>query len=92
MKYKPGDIVTIREDLEDGEVYYMEDGSHNTAVGEMLDLCGTRQIIKLIASGQYRLEGDESYCLWTDEMFEDDRAEEVEELNDEGFLSIVFGG
>lgn len=79
-KYKPGDIVTVRNDLEIGKSYRMLSGptSHSTLYGDsvidgMTKLAGKKVTIKEIAETsrgglEYRLK--ESNCLWTDEMFE----------------------
>lgn len=79
-KYKVGDKVRVRSDLErydsTGKIkqYCMEDGKHNTVVDDMLNLAGKIVTIESY-DGQYCIE--ESSWHWTDEMFEG-LAEELE--------------
>lgn len=69
MKYKVGDKVRVRKDLDEGKRYSMADGNeHNWVVGEMLGLRGKVTTIERLSSGQYVVAG--SSCLWVDEMFE----------------------
>lgn len=68
MKYKVGDKVRVRKDLEIGERYYMEDASdHDSFVEGMDDLRGKIVAIKS-CNGTYRIE--ERHFNWVDEMFE----------------------
>lgn len=89
-KYKVGDKVRVRSDLErydsQGNIknYYMEDGSSsNTVVPYMLELAGKIVTITRYDYNQYLVEKldsgwkSETLC-WTDEMFEG-LAEETEE-------------
>lgn len=74
MRYKVGDKVRVRKDLDVFERYYHDDGSEsNVVIEEMLELRG--QVVKIasIFSGQYDLEtltGKEIQCRWVDGMFE----------------------
>lgn len=63
MKYKIGDVVTIRNDLEE-DVQYGE----WIAIDYMVGYCGTQQIIDRVYHDYYLLNGLQ--CKWTDEMFE----------------------
>lgn len=71
-KYKVGDVVKVRDDLETGKKYYMKSGfEHDSVVDSMLTFRGKSVTIESITStGKYSIVGD---CYnWTDEMFEDD--------------------
>lgn len=69
MKYKVGDKVRVRKDLEVGKCYFMADGrEHNSFITEMLPLCGKVVTIAARTGGQYHVEG--SKWSWVDEMFE----------------------
>lgn len=65
MKYKIGDIVTIRSDLEYGREY-----GEWVAIDYMLVFRGTQQVIDRVYNDYYLLDG--LHCKWTDEMFEDE--------------------
>lgn len=70
MKYKVGDKVTIREDLNAGVEYWMEDGSAvNHATQAMVKLKSQICTIEYTNNGQYQLEEDPEHWNWTDEMF-----------------------
>ena len=69
MRYKVGDKVKIRDDLNDTEEYWMEDGtSSNHANDDMVRLKSKIRTIVDIDGGQYKLAGNDWH--WTDEMFE----------------------
>lgn len=74
MKYKVGDKVRVRSDLEKGKLYRMEDGSEgDCAVGKMLKFAGKEVTISKIIGGEYiveECERDFFFYYWTDEMFE----------------------
>ena len=63
MKYKVGDKVRVRRDLEDGETYGGWD-----ALEDMVKMRGEIVTIRRVRSSAYELE--ENYLMWTDEMFE----------------------
>lgn len=65
MKYKIGDIVTIRSDLEDGCEY-----GEWVAIDYMVSYRGTQQVIERVYNDYYLLDGLQ--CKWTDEMFKDE--------------------
>lgn len=66
MKYKVGDKVKVREDLEYKQ--YGGDGAFDVAVGKMQDLKGSIvTITKITQSNKYEIE--ESDCYWTADMF-----------------------
>ena len=74
-RYKVGDTVRIREDLSVSHGNYHMDpprGSGWAVISEMLAqagrvfrICGVEELLY-----GYRLEGDETNCIWTDEMFD----------------------
>lgn len=64
MKYKVGDKVKIREDLEDGKEY-----GKDFFVSEMNFLKGKTVIISDIEYDFYKLKEDSGKWNWTDEMF-----------------------
>jgi hypothetical protein len=63
MKYKKGDIVTVRKDLIDGETY-----GTNCFVNEMMRYKGTQLTIRIVTPNNYNVF--ENSWAWTDEMFE----------------------
>lgn len=70
MKYKVGDKVTIRKDLEIDKVYYMEDRMECDAfVDDMAEFIGKEVTISDNAF-KYCIQEDSSMYNWTDEMFE----------------------
>ena len=64
MKYKVGDKVRVREDLEVGKDY----GNHDV-VEDMEKYKGKEFIINEVRRSYYRLKNENWYC-WTDEMLE----------------------
>lgn len=73
MRYKVGDVVRVRSDLDYHATYYMDDRSESNDITEkMMEKAGTLVKIEAISGGQYRVEGVR-YVLWTDEMFEDNQ-------------------
>lgn len=69
-KYKVGDVVRVREDLVEGEVYYDEDGDRrNDVTSEMMDLAGQEVTIVDETTWGYELKEDAYKYGWTDEMF-----------------------
>ena len=69
MKYKVGDKVRVRADLQQGGKYSMEHGSTNSFVSEMMPFRGKTVTIRAISCGEYIIEELKLYH-WTDEMFE----------------------
>jgi len=68
-KYKVGDKVRVRSDLERHKFYSMKDGMlKNSVVDDMFKLRGKIVTIKEFSFGQYCIE--ECGYYWTDEMFE----------------------
>lgn len=80
MKYKVGDKVRVRKDIDDSTAYYMDDKSdYFYAILEMIDGAGSTVTIAEATPNWYRIEEDKTW-KWTDEMFEDieDLVESVE--------------
>ena len=73
-KYKIGDAVLVRSDLESGEEYRMRSGPEpegvNTFVFEMDPYIGQVVQISGYHGYQYEIQEDNGNKLWTDEMFE----------------------
>lgn len=77
-RFHVGDIVTVRPDLVENNIYYMENRFYSDSfVSSMMPLRGKRVTITSCYS-KYRIA--ESGCNWTDEMFE------------EYFRGIDYGG
>lgn len=79
-RYKVGDAVKVRRDLEYGVRYRMHSGpesnkQYNTVIPEMKKFEGQTVHIEYIGWGQYQVK-EVCGCFWTDEMFES--AEESE--------------
>lgn len=77
MKYKIGDKVRVRNDLVVNKKY----GSQ-TFVSTMAKFTG-EQIIKEVYTQGYTIKADKNLCqyLWTDEMFEDEKENRMENQN-----------
>lgn len=65
MEYKMGDLVRIREDLQEGQQY----GGHKIWYG-MLKYRGTCQIIKAVIGSGFYLKDDANCYVWTKDMVE----------------------
>lgn len=65
MKYKVGDKVKVRSDLQDGEIY----GCYNFSEG-MEKYKGKNVTISFALDGCYDIEEDRGKYTWTDKMFE----------------------
>lgn len=72
-KYKIGDTVWLRQDLEAGKTYYGEDGSHNSFVSSMKSMQGIPLTIAYLDEDGYHA-GENSVWGFTDEMIDDDGA------------------
>ena len=69
MRFKVGDNVRVRKDLEVGNRYFMSDGKeHNSFVTDMAKFAGEIVTISR-ATAQYKIKECEGY-QWVDEMFE----------------------
>lgn len=64
IKYKPGDIVNVRRDLNISDIY-----DHYYITGAMSMYRGGTVTIDSVEKDAYRIK--EMGCFWTDEMFED---------------------
>ena len=68
-KYKVGDVVTIRRDIDRGRMYSMDSGISTYGVTkEMADLAGSDFVIEDATRTYYRLSG--IGWFWTDGMLE----------------------
>lgn len=77
-KYKVGDEVRVRKDLECGKRYYNEDGiTSDTVVIDMLEFAGKWCTVESIThKGKYELK-DMPKWAWVDDMFDADTKVEV---------------
>lgn len=76
MKFKAGDKVRVREDLNRNKIYYMDDKSvGDTCVDEMMEYAGKFVTIEKVCNGKYRI--DETGYNWTDEMFESNYSRKI---------------
>lgn len=66
MKYKVGDKVKIREDLDINKMYGGWDCSN-----DMTTCRGMIATIIKCEDDSYQIDADDGYYIWTDEMFED---------------------
>lgn len=72
LRFKRGDIVTVRGDLVLEKTYFMEDGYTSDIFVEGMDeLCGCVVHIAGLnySEDKYLIHEDEYDCNWTDEMF-----------------------
>lgn len=84
MKFKVGDKVRVREDLEINKMY----GTYEL-IKEMAHLKGEIVTIKEVLKSGYRIE--EEYYMWTDEMLEEVKAEVKEKTFREVIATIKEG-
>lgn len=70
MKYKVGDKVRVRSDLNDGTTY-----NEVVVTTPMADKAGDIVTISVVSRGYYHIA--EYGCCWTDEMFEGLAEEEL---------------
>lgn len=69
-RYKPGDTVIIRDDLDLYMSYCMEDGSSGIGVNSIMARMGGQPCtIDDTSSGRYSILEDNGRWAWTDEMF-----------------------
>ena len=66
MKYKVGDKVKIREDLDINKMYGGWD-----CTNDMATCRGMITTIIKCNNDSYQIDADDGYYIWTDEMFED---------------------
>ena len=68
MKYKVGDVVRIRWDLEDGKLY-----GNEVFVGDDMMACRGRitTIEEIVCDGEYYIDIDQEHYVWTEEMFDE---------------------
>lgn len=68
-KYKVGDKVKVRTNLEVRSGYTMEDGSHsNSVTPTMSDYGGQVVTIESVSESGYRVREDRNRWMWTDQM------------------------
>lgn len=65
MKYKVGDKVRVRKDLNHANLY---DGY--LVLADMFDYCGEEVTIATVHPDHYHIKEDHEIRLWTDKMFE----------------------
>jgi hypothetical protein len=76
-KYKVGDNVVVRKDLNDDDKYWMDDKSdYWYADMEMLKFADKIVTILEVKATYYLVEQTDSDSYWTDEMFVDNKEEE----------------
>ena len=86
MKYKIGDVVRIKDDIQEGEKY-----GELYVMDYMLPFRGTIDIIENIdEDGDYHLANNKNPYMWSEEMLEpiglkDDLKEEMKEKNNMGY-------
>ena len=93
MRYKLGDTVCIREDLDVDIRYKMNDSDYGTSPNEMMvEFKGAQAVITdIVRIGDrdyYHIDIDDEDWYWTDEMFYDDFNEQ--ELPDPETLSVIY--
>ena len=67
MKYKVGDIVTIRQDLKLHKEY-----GNDSVAKNMLNFTGKKATItKIYPDRDYKIDIDDNTWYWTDQMFVD---------------------
>lgn len=74
-KYKVGDKVRVRDDLEVDVGYYMENGRQIAYVSDMNKFLGKIVTISLAHISYYEIVGDDEKWCFSDEMFEELRAD-----------------
>ena len=90
MKYKVGDIIRVKSDLEVGVYYPNECGGSERVVSEMKYFTGKISRISEIVGVYYVLEEDIRKWFWTDGMF-DENFVNIESIEGEkGMLNFVF--
>lgn len=86
MEYKMGDLVRIREDLQEGQQY----GGHKIWYG-MLKYRGTCQIIKAVIESGFYLKGDVNCYVWTKDMVEPVESKSDKEMKGENNMKYKIG-
>lgn len=68
MKYKIGDAVRVREDLEDGKLY-----GNEVFIGDDMMTCRGRvaMIEEIVCDGEYYINIDQERYVWSEEMFDE---------------------
>lgn len=81
MKYKVGDVVKVREDLQasNGDTFDLY------VLPEMVELAGKLVTISYVGDDYYRIEEDDKEYMWIDRFFENDDEEcDVDKIIEEG--------
>lgn len=84
MKYKIGDKVRIRPDLE------VKGYGSESAVEEMTTFSGERVTISKVNTVDYSIEEDDGQFYWTDEMFEQTNADKIRYMTDDDLASWLY--
>jgi ribosomal protein L21E len=88
MKYKVGDIVTIRPDLREG--VYDSDGGCVYSVYEMLQYRGQTTTITGVDDDSFYFVAIDKGCWgWTSDMFADDEPP-MKPISDEEYKKLLF--
>ena len=76
-KYKPGDRVRVKQNLEQLKMYSMRSGPRPDIaagfVSDMKKFCGKIVTIGGYRNDRYQLKEDTMNRLWSDDMFEDSK-------------------
>ena len=88
-KYKVGDTVWLRRDLEVDKTYYGEDGSHNSFVSSMKSMQGIPLTIAYLDEGGYHAVENTSWGF-TDEMIDEDfTSQAVRKMVEDGVVELL---
>lgn len=87
MKYKVGDKVKIREDLKDDEVY---GNGYWDATSDMVSRGGMIATITECEEDSYRIDVDNGFYSWVDEMFEEVEVKEVDDNKQVRTVDVGF--
>lgn len=82
MKYKVGDIVTIRLDLVGGKDYIDESGEETYCNTSMEQFAGKKAKVVRVDNNTYNVEvsGSRTHWVWSDSMLQDAPVTEEQEF------------
>ena len=89
-KYKPGDRVRVREDLEFNKWYKMEGGNSIPPTKFMVNFLRGKELTVESVGEYYRMEETGSLCAFADEMLEDALPEVDIRIYRKGRKTIAF--